>query len=235
VTVGAVVVEGRVIGLPFYSYKTRVGITLPPGQATETGFDLDLSDLGDQATGLIPSRVRLLDAQRRVIAERDFVADVRGRALSVYGVFALVVAFMTALVILGLLATLSRRRLPENRWQRAMQFLPAGIGVGFTSTFTLSATRVLSPSPSLWVPLVLACAAVAFVLGYLAPGPEGPDVDAARDDQAASASSGLRRSGRRAAAAVSAGGVAALMATQDGDQPDGATYEEQPADSRRGP
>lgn len=213
VTVRAAVLEGRVIGLPFFSYRTRLDLELAPGQADSRVVALDLSDLGDQATGLIPARIRLLGEQREVLANRPFVTDVRGRAMSVYGVFGLVVAVVTLVLLLGLVMTLVRGRLPANRWQRAMQFLPAGAGIGFVATFTLSASRVLAPSLTLWLPLVLVCAAVAFVLGYLAPG---PDVD---DDADPAAPLPTQR-GRRTAtatAAVGTAGVGAIFADQQAD------------------
>mgnify|MGYP000879542392 FL=1 len=50
-----------------------------------------------------------------------------------------------------------------------MRFLPAGIGLGFVLTFTLSATRQLSPSAASWTTVVLLCAAVAFAVGYFLP------------------------------------------------------------------
>jgi hypothetical protein len=220
-TVQAAVLEGRVIGLPFFSYRSQVGMRLKPGQTLDKVVQLDLSDLGDQATGLIPGRVRLLDENRNVLATRNFVVDVHGRALSVYGVFGLVIAITTVLIIIGLVITLLRRRLPENRWQRAMQFLPAGVGIGFVATFSLSASRILAPSPTLWVPLVLVCAAIAFVLGYFAPG---PDADGNGDGPSDSGLFG--RHGRRAGATVGVGGVAALLAEHQADQGGVGTYDD---------
>jgi hypothetical protein len=221
VKVRAAVLEGRVIGLPFFSYRTRLDLTLQPGQAQERVVGLDLSDLGDQATGLIPARIRLIGDGREVLANQSFVSDVRGRAMSVYGIFGLVIAAVTVLLLLGLVLTLVRGRLPANRWQRAMQFLPAGVGVGFVATFTLSATRILSPSPTRWVPLVLACAAIAFVLGYLAPGPDADDDDAA--------DAVPRQRGRRAVAAtaaVGAGGAGAIFADRQADAGGASTYDD---------
>lgn len=212
VDVKAAVLEGRVIGLPFFSYRLGFDLALPPGQSAQRVVDLDLSDLGDQASGLIPARIRLIGDQREVLASRSFVSDVRGRAMSVYGVFGLVIAAVTVLMLLGLVLTMVRGRLPANRWQRAMQFLPPGIGVGFVATFTLSATRVLAPSPTLWVPLVLGCAAVAFVLGYLAPGPDEDE-----DDLADALPQQRARRAAAATAAVGVGGVAALMGDQQAD------------------
>lgn len=210
VEVRAVRLQGQVIGLPFFSYRTRVNLVLQPGESGQRSFQLDLSDLGGQTTGLIPTRLVLLGPDQEVLDTRAFVVDVRGSMWSVYGLFGLMVAVLTALLVVGVAVAVARRRLPENRWQRAMRFLPAGLGLGFTVTFTLSATRVLSPSAELWVPLVLGCGALAFVLGYLSPGTEettDPDAEAE-----------LRRRGQRSAVTgVAAVGVtAATLADGDG-------------------
>lgn len=211
IAVSSAVVEGRVIGLPFFSYRTRMKILLPAGQSTQRTVPLDMIDLGDQANGLIPARVRLLGPDREVLASQSFVADVRGRLLSVYGVFALIVAALAGVLAIGLLFALWRGRLVDNRWHRGMQFLPVGAGVGLTGTFTLSALRLLAPGPGVWFPLVLVCCAAAFVLGYLTPTPAG-DGDGGTDG----------RAGRWAPAgtALTAGGAAtALAADHAADDP----------------
>jgi hypothetical protein len=163
--------HGQVMGLTFFSYATDLNVILPAKTHTTRQFEIDLADLSGQANGLIPSQVQLLGPSRLTIAERDFTADVRGSVLSVYGVFGLAVAAITALLIAGLLVVLfsKRRWLPTNRWLRAVRFLPVGIGVGFTLTFSLSATRQLAPSTGLWVSLVAGCGAAAFLIGYLTP------------------------------------------------------------------
>ncbi|MGB5952475.1 MAG: hypothetical protein WBG57_08195 [Ornithinimicrobium sp.] len=161
--------DGQVMGLTMYNYTTRVDIEMPPNSITLRRIDLDLLDLSGQAVGLIPSRVQLLDDDRNVLLEESFPADVRGSANSVYGVFALAVAGITAVLFGTLLWAIFRRSLPQNRWRRAMHFVPVGIGIGFVLTFTLSATRQLSPSASSWVTVVLICGAVALAVGYFLP------------------------------------------------------------------
>jgi len=219
IAIRGAVFEGRVIGLPFFSYKTTMNVTVAPGaQGVRQAFPLDLSDLGDQANGLIPARVRLLGDGRQVLATKNFVVDVRGRIMSVYGIFGLVIAIVTVMLALGVVFALARRKLPRNRWQRATQFLPAGAGIGFVATFTFSATRLLTPSATLWVPLVLLCAGGAFALGYLAPGP----LDESADVQETSTRT---RRGRQVATAVGVSGVTALMAHDAATSGDVGTYE----------
>lgn len=171
VTVRSIRLDGRVMGLTFFSFTSRIDLAVAPGHSGQRTVDLDLADLGAEAVGLIPARIALLDGRRQVLDAQSFVADVDGSAGSAYGVFGLVVALITVLLALGLALDLARNRLPTDRWLRATRFLPAGIGLGLTATFTLSATRLLAPNEVIWVPLVLGCAAVAFCLGYISPAP----------------------------------------------------------------
>jgi hypothetical protein len=167
--VRALRLEGRVLGLTFFSFVSEVPMTVPAGGRSERNLRIGLEDLRGQATGLVPARLTLLGPGRRSLGTTEFVADVRGSVNSAYGVFGLVVAALTAMFLAGLALEIARLQLPANRWRRATRFLAAGAGVGLTLTFTSSALRVLSPGAGTWVPLVLTCAGIAFVLGYVTP------------------------------------------------------------------
>ncbi|MEV0679476.1 hypothetical protein AB0I60_23420 [Actinosynnema sp. NPDC050436] len=170
--------SGTALALTFFSYDTTVPFEVPAKQSVSRAFHLDLGQLGTQATGLLPTDVEVLDGQREVVAAISATGDVRGSLWSVYGVFGLAVFFLTALAWAGALWALARRRLPANRWQRAMQFLPAGVGTGLVAVISLSVLRVVAPSPAAEVPFVLGAAAAAFLLGYLTPNAaEPPPVD----------------------------------------------------------
>lgn len=180
-------IEGRVIGMAFFSYTTRLDIVLPPGARTERRFDVDVSDLKGQATGLLPTSVIMISPERSTMAARDFAVDVQGSVASVYGIFGLIMVGITVVVLAGLLLSIWRRQLPVNRWHRAARFLPAGLGVGLVVTFTLSATRLLVPSAVWWLPLLLLFGGGAFMIGYLLPTgsdqpPTAPDAEAAEHD-----------------------------------------------------
>lgn len=189
VSVRSVRLDGKVMGLTMYNFTTRIDLLLAPGAETTRTFDLDLIDLSGQATGLIPSRLQLLDDQRNVLQEESFPADIRGSVNSVYGVFGLAVLGITLVLLGGLLMAIRRTQMPQNRWRRAVRFIPSGIGLGFVLTFSLSALRQLTPSATSWTTVVLLCAVGAFALGYLLPigvpdeQESDPDV-ADADDQA---------------------------------------------------
>lgn len=181
VTVRSVRLDGKVMGLTMYNFTTRVDLLMPPDSVTTRTFDIDLIDLSGQATGLIPSRLQLLDDDRGVLQEAEFPADIRGSVNSVYGVFGMAVLGITLVLLASLLLGIRRTEMPDNRWKRALRFLPAGIGLGFVLTFTLSATRQLSPSAGSWTVVVLACAAAAFAIGYFLPIGVADDQDSPAD------------------------------------------------------
>src|SRR5207342_3666549 len=102
---------------------------VPPSGQAERVIDIDFIDLGYQAVGLVFSELQLIGPDRKVVAIDEFAVDVKGSFPSVYGIFGLAVFGMTALLVVGLVIRLALGRLPENRWQRAVQFLPVGLGL----------------------------------------------------------------------------------------------------------
>lgn len=169
--VRALRVEGRVAGLTFFGYSTLTRFTVPAGGTDRRRVDIDLLDLGDQATGLIPAKLRVLDSRRHTVAARTFVADVRGSARSTFATFTLVLALATAAVLGVTLLGLARNRLSENRFTRAGVFLCSGVGIGFVLVFAVSVLRILAPTSPRWQALVVIPAALFFLLGYLTPTP----------------------------------------------------------------
>ncbi|MCK0113071.1 hypothetical protein MWU75_13050 [Ornithinimicrobium sp. F0845] len=181
-SIRSVRLDGKVMGLTMYNFTTRIDLLMPPDSVTTRTFDIDLIDLAGQANGLIPSRLQLLDDERGVVAEESFPADIRGSVNSVYGVFGFAVLGITLVLLGSLLLGIRRSQMPENRWKRAMRFLPFGIGLGFVLTFTLSATRQLAPSAASWTTVVLLCAAAAFAVGYFLPIGVPDDQESASGD-----------------------------------------------------
>lgn len=182
IVVRTVRIDGRVLGLTFFAYDTTIN-TRVNGHSTENrNYSLDLTGLDGQATGLIPSRVVLLDASRHTIADESGVIDVRGSLKSVYGFFGFAVAVVTGVSIAGTLLALARGRLHRNRLRRGLRFMVPGLGVGLVLVFSLSAFRVLAPLSSRWVPFVVGSAVLFFLIGYLTPTPDTGD-DEEEDDE----------------------------------------------------
>jgi hypothetical protein len=179
VEVRSIRLDAHVVGLAFFTYTTRVDLSLAPGATGDRHFLLDLGDLGGQATGLLPAELTLLAPDRSSIAARSLPVDVRGKVRSVYGIFAIGVGAVTLLLLIGLLIRLAAHRLPDNRWSRAWRFAVPGAGIGLTLTFTLSALRLAVPSARASTLLFVGAGLVGFVAGYLSPS---QDDDAGRDD-----------------------------------------------------
>jgi hypothetical protein len=99
VTVRNVRLEGRVIGMSFYSFTTQVDLVVQPGETGERSILVDLGELGDQAVGLIPARLSLLAPDRSAVARQSIATDVRGSLISAYGLFGLAVAAITLVTV----------------------------------------------------------------------------------------------------------------------------------------
>lgn len=171
VDVGATDLTGHVLGLTFFDYHTSVALTVAPGQTQTLAYTLDLSGLDGQATGLINGALRVQANGGTVVADLPTVVDVRGSLLSVYGLFGLAIAILTALAIVDTALAMARHRLPVNRWRRGMRFLTPGIGIGMVLVFTLSALRVWVPTADTWLLVAGGFAIGFFVLGYVTPTP----------------------------------------------------------------
>ena len=163
--------EGKALGLTFLTYDLGVRATLQPNDRTEVVTFLEFFDLESQATGYLGTSLRVYDSDGFVIGERPFVVDVLGRTNSTLGGFAIIVfglaAFSTAVIVVNTV----RRRLPANRFIRAMQFAMAGSAIGVTLSISVSVLRIGFAEVEDWVRIVTTPTAIAFVLGYLAPGP----------------------------------------------------------------
>jgi hypothetical protein len=180
VDVRRVELAGRVVGLSFFSYATTVNLTVGPGETDSLRYSLDLIGLDGQATGLIGGAVTAYDAEGNSIATIPTVTDVRGSLWSVYGLFGIAMAVLTALALLDAALGIARHRLSANRWQRGVRLLAPGVGIGLVIAFSASVARMWVPSTGSWLALAGVTAAVFFILGYFSPT---PDDDEDLDDE----------------------------------------------------
>ncbi|MBH0776459.1 hypothetical protein [Nocardia bovistercoris] len=163
---------GRVLGLNFFSYSTAVGLKIAPGSTETLRYQLDLAGLRGQATGLIGGRLGVIGLDGKEVAGVDTVTDVRGSIWSVFGLFGIALAVLTALATLDATLGIARHRLSANRWQRGVRLLAPGVGIGLIFGFTASVLRWWVPSTGMWLTVAACAAAVGFLLGYLSPTPE---------------------------------------------------------------
>jgi hypothetical protein len=178
---------GRILGMAFFDYSTRIDAEVPPGQELGRTVEIELDDLEGKGVGLVPTTLSLRDEDGAVLLDESFPAEVEGPLTSAYGVFGLAIIGSTLVLLASLLLRIWRGMLPENRWRRALHFLPVGTGVGLTLTFGLSALGWLTPSGAWWATFVVVAAAVAFAIGYLLPMPfdeqDIPSAEPAREEQ----------------------------------------------------
>ena len=184
VTVRRVRLAGDIGGITIVAYDITADLEVASGETERLQLPVEFIGLEDQANGLLPGGLVLFDEERNEVASNSFVIDVKGDSNSVMGLFALFVAVATAigLAVLGL--RVSRRSLIGNRVRRALQFAAVGIGVGATLILWLAVLRIVAPTATVWVPLLVIPGGALAALGYLSPGRldfEPDEIDLALD------------------------------------------------------
>jgi hypothetical protein len=174
-TVRQVQLRGNTFGITLMAYDVTINARMDPGQKVKVEVPVEFVELGQQASGLLPATIRLIDPDRAVLASRDFTVDVRGAATSLMAIFTLVVVIATGASVVVIWIAVGRRRLPRNRWRRGLRFGLVGAGVGVALTLLLSELLLVSPKGSVWIPLLLIPAGGAFLLGWFSPGPLADD------------------------------------------------------------
>jgi len=171
IVVRQVQLRGKAFEVSLVSYNVLIQARVPAHSNVNVDVPVDFGDLDTQVTGLFPASMALLDPGGSQLATQDFTMDVRGNALSLMGLFTLVVAIATVLSFIAIWVAVLRRRLPRNRWRRALRIGVTGAGVGVVLTLLLAELRLVAPSGSVWIPIVLVPTLAACALGYFSPGP----------------------------------------------------------------
>jgi hypothetical protein len=177
VVVKRVELSGDILGLSFYRYVASTELTVQPGTTGKLSYQVDLTDLDRQATGLIRGDLKVTDEAGRVIATIPTVTDVRGSLWSITGLFGVFLILFTALTLLGVILAVARHRLPANRGLRGLRFLLPGIGIALVLGFTASVLRLWVPTTEVWLAAAGILAFVLFALGYFSPMPGDEDED----------------------------------------------------------
>lgn len=159
-------IAGSVLGMTFFTFTTQIDLLVDAQETGERNFTLDLSDLDGQASGLLAGRVELLGQGNEVLATESFTADARGSLRSTYSMFGLVIAGLTAVLLLSVVQALRKSTLPTNRFNRGLRFAEPGAGLGLTMTFTLSALRIILLPTAVGVLVVVVAAGAGFAIGY---------------------------------------------------------------------
>jgi len=170
-TVRQVQIRGKAFGVTLMAYDVTINAQVPARDEVTVDVPVEFVDLGDQATGLLPATIRLLDPERRQLNALDFIVDVRGSPTSLMAMFTIVVAAATGSSVATIWLGILRRKLPPSRFRRGVRIGITGAGIGVTLTLVLSLMLLVPPKGSVWMPLLLVPTLGGFVLGYLSPGP----------------------------------------------------------------
>jgi hypothetical protein len=170
-TVRQVQIRGTAFGITLMAYDVTINARVPTSGLVHVEVPVEFVDLGQQADGLLPATIRLLDPTEAQLAAQNFTVNIQGSPSSLMAIFTMVVAIATGFSIASIWIAIARRRLPRNRVQRGIRLGITGLGVGITLTLFLSEVLLVTPKGQVWIPLVAVPAIAAFVLGYLSPGP----------------------------------------------------------------
>ena len=170
-TVRQVQIRGTAFGITLMAYDVTINARIAAASRVHVEVPVEFVDLGQQADGLLPATIRLLNPTDSELAAQNFTVDIRGSASSLMAIFTMVVAVATGISIASIWIAIGRRRLPKNRLQRGVRFAVSGIGIGITLTLFLSEVLLVTPKGEVWIPLLLVPSVGAFVLGFLSPGP----------------------------------------------------------------
>jgi hypothetical protein len=161
---------GSLLGVHFVRYQASANVVVPPGSTRTIAALGDFFDVDGVASGYMNATMQAVDEHRDVLATQPFVADVQGKVASSEGLLLLQAIVFSLVGIIEIVTGLARRRLPRNRFVRALLFGLTAASVVVTIVVGAAMSRVALWGASTWVPVLLIATGVGFVLGYLSPG-----------------------------------------------------------------
>ena len=177
-TVRYVRFEGEVLDLIFLTYDTAISVDLEPGESEALPpIILDFFDLRGQATGHLRGHVQLYDGDRQILGSEEVFLDSRGGGLSTLSSFNLLLLVATAAGAAWNLIRLSQRKLPPNRFVRAMRFLAVGVGAGLTLATAFSTLRIWPLGTVQWILFAVIGGVIGYVVGFILPGADDDVLD----------------------------------------------------------
>lgn len=178
VTVRYIRFEGEVLDMIFLTYDTAVRVELDPGEtASIPPVLLDFYDLGGQATGYLRGHVQLYDEDREPLGSEQAFLEANGEGFSTLAWFNLLLLLGTVAGAAWNLLRLSQRRLPSNRFVRALRFLAIGAGAGLTLAVAFSTLSLWPLDTVGWVLFTVIGAVIGYAIGFILPGADDDIMD----------------------------------------------------------
>lgn len=178
VTVRYIRFEGEVLDMIFLTYDTAVRVELDPGEtASIPPVLLDFYDLGGQATGYLRGHIQLYDQDREILGSQQTFLEADGDGFSTLAWFNLLLLLATAAGAAWNLFRLSQRRLPSNRFVRALRFLSIGAGAGLTLAVAFSTLSLWPLGTVGWVLFTVIGAIIGYAIGFILPGADDDVMD----------------------------------------------------------
>lgn len=170
--------EGEVLDMIFLTYDTAVRVDLQPGESEELPpVTLDFYDLGGQASGYLRGHVQLYDGDRELLGSEQVFLEADGEGFSTLSWFNLLLLLATGAGLGWNLLRLSQRRLPGNRFVRALRFLAVGAGAGLTLAVAFSTLRLWPLGTVAWVLFTVIGAVAGYAIGFILPGADDDVID----------------------------------------------------------
>jgi len=171
VTVRFIQFEGQVIDMVFLTYDTGVRFNVAPGESVSVPpIQLDFFDLGGQASGFLRGNVHLFNPERDLIGTQEVFLEADADGFSTLTLFNLLLLVVTVAGLAWNLLRMAQRRLPSNRFVRAMRFLAVGAAAGLTIAVAFSTLRIWPLDTFGWVLFTAVGAAIGYVVGFVLPG-----------------------------------------------------------------
>ena len=171
VTVRFIQFEGQVIDMVFLTYDTGVRFEIAPGDSIVVPpIQLDFFDLGGQATGYVRGNVHLFNPDRELVGTQEVFLDADAEGFSTLALFNLLLLIATVVGLGWNLMRMAQRRLPANRFVRAMRFLAIGAAAGITLAVAMSTLRIWPLDTFGWVLFTVIGAVIGYLVGFVLPG-----------------------------------------------------------------
>ncbi|MEM7093579.1 MAG: hypothetical protein AAF567_11300 [Actinomycetota bacterium] len=174
--------EGRTLDMVFLTYDTEIAVELAGEQARQLPpIFFNFFDLGGQASGYLRGQLQLFDADRELIGSQPIYLDASGDGFSTLSWFNLLLLLAAVGGAGWNLVRLAQRRLPSNRFIRAIRFAAIGVVAGLAIAAACSTLRIWPLDTLAWVLIVVISGIIGYAVGFLLPG--GDDVVDLEEDE----------------------------------------------------